>query len=404
MRSGLILSFLILSLTSFSQIEVIKEKLAFSELVEWKGVLVIAEDDKKKVDFKELTLINPSGEIQWRKLIYPKTSTSYLIHSASSDYIYFIDDLKPVNNAIRYNQVNQSGSITPTKLDLLQIIRKYGYRTPDDIVIENIVNTPKALVFHLSLEVSDNDIIENFFVTITHHNNRVYHAKGPESRPEQMKEEREGPIMYAGCDEQGIYFARYTYQANNHRINFIPINQRAELLNSYSYSVPDFNPILSEQRFFSNEARRITNELEKSSRVVRGVPVYSEGSFYYLVNDKETGSTVVYGADKSGEINKLYVADQNAPESRKYDAFLGVCRSAKTCLLIGSIDGNTDPIVISGDLFSSPEVNVGNIRNNPSSIKYNEITNDFVVQFGSEWYQINESEISNKDKLVFQKK
>ena len=318
MNRFLLLTMLLTAIGAYSQIEVKKDKLAFQELVEWNGVLVVAEDPKNKVDFKELILINSDGEVRWRKLIYPKSSSSYLVQSSNSDYIYFIDDLAPVNNAIRYNQINQSGSVTPTKLDILNVIRNYGYRTPDDIVIENIVNTPAALVFHLSLSVSDKDIIENFFVSITHHNNRMYHWKAPESHPDLIKEGKEGPILYAGSDNEAIYFARYTFQANNHRVNYIPIDSKAKPLNAYNYSIPDFNPIISEQKIYSNEGRYYRNKEEGDNREVNGIPVYVDNKYYYIVNDATTQSMVVYGSNESGDIAKIAATSSLANESRKY--------------------------------------------------------------------------------------
>lgn len=403
----LILIFLLFSSLVFSQIEVKKEKLSFHDLLEWKGVLLIAEDEKGKVDDKELTRIAPNGKVQWRKVIYPKSSTSYLIHSKSSDYIYFVDDLKPENSVIRYNQINESGSVTPTKLNILPVIRDYGYRTPDEIVVENIVNTPNALVFHLTLEVKEKDIIENFFVTITHHNNRVYHWKGPETRPEQIDEGKQGPILYAGCDEEAVYFARYTYQANNHRVNFIPFDAKAKPLNAYSYSLADFQPILSTQKFYSNEGRYYIDREEGDERTVRGLPIYHEGSFLYVVNDASSRELVVYGANKEGDISKLATSGELSESKRRYDASLGICRNGKEITICAIIEDNVGCIRHDEKSFESvvsDRERMTIARMNPSILQTDLDPSNFVYNFDQGWHYISRNGLNKLDILSFTKK
>tara|TARA_B100000508_G_scaffold140085_2_gene140014 strand:- start:20925 stop:22139 length:1215 start_codon:yes stop_codon:yes gene_type:complete len=386
-----------------AQIELKRDKLSFKELVEWKGVLVIAEDPKGKVNYKELSRISPEGEVLWRKLIYPKSDQSYLIQSSNSDYIYFVDDLEPYNNTIRYNQINESGSVTPTKLNILNVIRSYGYRTPDDVVVENIVNTPNALVFHLTLAVDD--IVENFFVTITHHNNRVYHWKGPETHPDLIKENKEGHILYAGCDEESIYFARYTFQANNHRINFIPFDAKAKPLNAYNYSIPDFNPIQTEERILSNEARYYINK-DRDPREVKGIPVYVDNKHLYIVNDSELRTTVVYGANEAGEIDRIAKGKKSAEESRKYDSKLGINRSNNGFTIFGQIEDTPNGLSYGDekyDQLSIPDSKIEVIRNNPSSIARENKSTTFVYPFSGKWYGIEKSSLTESEIITFKK-
>src|SRR5690554_7963648 len=90
-----------------------------------KGTLLLGNDPTGKTDEINFNLLNHQGEVSWNRSVYPKSNNTSLIVSGMSDYLYFVDDLKPVNNHIRYNQVNQSGSIVPTKFDLLKVIRSY---------------------------------------------------------------------------------------------------------------------------------------------------------------------------------------------------------------------------------------------------------------------------------------
>lgn len=389
-----------------TQIELKKDKLPFHELVEWNGVLVVAEDPKEKVDFKELSLISPTGEVRWRKLIYPKSSSSYLIESSSSGYIYYVDDLEPINNAIRYNQINQSGSVTSTKLDVLNVIRDYGYRTPNDVKIENIVNTPASLVFHLSLFVSEKDIIENFVVSITHHNNRVYHWKAPETHPEFIKEGKEGPILYAGCDEQAIYFARYTFQASNHRINFIPIDSKAKALNAYNYSLPEFNPIISTQKNYANDGRYYLDIESGDSREVRGIPVYIDNKYLYVVNDSKSRSMKVYGANENGDIAVLKSTAVLSDESRKYSASIGVSREKREVTFCGSIEDEIGSLNYTKGQFETIELSKSKIdvlRNNQSIKKVDNNSTTFVYPFSGEWYGISKSDLPKSEIITFEK-
>ncbi len=406
MNRFLILVVLLTAEFTLGQIELKRDKLAFQELVEWNGVLVVAEDPKGKVDFKELTLLNQEGEVRWRKLIYPKSASSYLIQSSNSDYIYYVDDLVPVNNSIRYNQINQSGSVTPTKLDVLRIIREYGYRTPDEVSIENVVNTPNALVFHLSLPVSNKDIIENFFVSITHHNNRVYHWKAPESHPDLIKEGKEGPILFAGSDNEAIYFARYTFQANSHRINFIPIDAKASPQNAYNYSIPEFTPIPSTQKIYSNEGRYYNNSEQLEPREVQGIPVYVNNKYYYVINDASTQSMVVYGANEAGEISKLGLTSNLANESRKYNATIGVSREGKNVTFCSSIEGKSACLLYDKNEITKIELepaSIESLRNNPSSKQVDNNSTTFVYQFSGTWYSIEKGVLPNNEIITFEK-
>src|SRR5690554_2158987 len=211
-------------------IEIERGKFPFNKIVEWpgKGTLMIGTDPSGRSQEINLNLLNFNGEIQWNRSVFPKQKNSHLIISSLSDYIYFVDDLKLNNNSVRYNQVNQSGSVVPTKFDMLSVIRSYRYTTPDDLVLKEIVNTPKALVFYYQLPIKDKGIIENFFVTITHHNNKIYHYQGPASDMTLMKEGKEGPLVFAGADENTICFSRYEYSDKKQNARFYPFSPKAE--------------------------------------------------------------------------------------------------------------------------------------------------------------------------------
>ncbi|MGM0479283.1 MAG: hypothetical protein ACQERC_08670, partial [Bacteroidota bacterium] len=320
-KLAMLIIFLGNAVVGVGQISITKDQFPFSRVVEWEkhGVLIYAEDDNKNTNEQEIIYVNQQGEKQWRKSIYPKTNHPKLVISAQSDYIYMIDDIAPHRNSIRYNQINRSGSIVSTKFDLLQVIRSYGYRTPDELVMQNVINTEKSLVFHFQLEVKAEGIIENFIIMITHHNNRVYHAKGPVTRPELIEEQREGTLLFAGSHKNIICFGRYSNNGNDHRVNFIPYDEKAKKQNPYSFSLPDVEPMMSGLHSANWDGMRFTRIAEDRETEARGRPVYERGNYYYAAIDEKDRCFQVFGANQEGDIVPLETCEQPAESSWRYN-------------------------------------------------------------------------------------
>lgn len=402
--------FLSIVCCSNAQIEVEKGKSSFHSIVEWKdiGTLLMNSDPKDRTRDFEIVLLNNEGEVNWRKTIYPSHSMPSLILSESSNYIYFVDHFKVIDSKFSYNQLNRSGSVVSTKFDLLKIIRSYGYTIPDELVVEEIVNTPKALVFHFSLEVKEKNIIENFFVTITHHNNRVYHSQGPNTHPDLLDDEREGLFTYAGADEENIYFSRLVKQGGGKRIHFYPISPKAEKGNEYSFSLTsDFAPIQSEVTNNNLCGSYHQKQLNKKSLTRLAIGIYNNNRFYVAANDSKDRCLKIYGANKDGEISILNECKNPAKESRRYEAKITWLENLGRLIVIGSIEDSNSSAIIDGSTVESIEkdkLNVDRLQINPSVFTLENKTTNFVHLVSDQIFFFDYNQLGNEGNAIFKEK
>ena len=393
-----------------AQIEIEKGKSPFHSVVEWtdNGTLLMNSDPKDRTRDYEIVLIGKGGEVSWRKTIYPSHSMPSLILSQSSNYIYFVDHFEVIDSKFSYNQLNKSGSVVSTNFDLLKIIRSYGYTIPDELVVEEVVNTPKALAFHFSLEVKEKNIIENFFVTITHHNNRVYHSQGPATHPDLLDDGREGLFTYSGADEENIYFSRIVEQGGGKRIHFYPISPKAEKGNEYSFSItPDFAPIDSE--VINNNLCGSYYQMKLNNKTLnrKAIGLYNNSRFYVAANDSKDRCLKIYGANKDGDIAVLNECKNPAKESRKYDAKLIWLDNLNKLIVKGVIEDQSAAALINGstvESIGSANFKVDKLQINPSVFALENKTTNFVHLDNNQTYFFDYNQLGKEGKVIFKEK
>lgn len=398
---------LLLVFYSNSQIEIEQGKHPFHSVVEWKnkGTLLMNSDLKEKTRDFEIVLLNDASEVQWRKTIYPNHSKPSLILSSASNYIYFIDQFDVVNSKMSYIQVNQSGSIISTRFDLLKIIRSYGYTIPSELVVEEVVNTPKSLVFHFTLEVKDKNIVENFFVAITHHNNRVYHYQGPNTHPDLIDDEREGLFTFSGADEENIYFSRLLKQGGGKRIHFYPISPKAKEGNEYSFSLPDkFAPLQSEINQKNLCGSYYQQKLNKKTVERKAIGIFNNGRFYVAANDEKGKCLKIYGADQDGNIKELNNCSNPAEKSRRYDSKITWLDNNGRTIISGDIEDKAAAVLIDGSTITNiPEdkLNLDLLQINPSSFNLENKTTNFVHVVDNKHYFFDLNTLGDQGNVVF---
>lgn len=404
-RLSIILSLVFISsLFSYAQVEVPKGKYPFYKIVEWpnQGSILLAKDPTGSTKDIYVNLLNNEGEIPWGKTIYPKVEDPKLIISSNSNYIYFIENFKPENNFINYNQINQSGAVVSTKFDVLQVIRSYGYTIPNELELSEIINTPKSLVFYFQLPVKSEGIIENIFISITHHNNRVYHHKGPVSSIKSQKKGELDPILYAGSDESTISFSYYSTEGNLSGVNFINFSPKAEAIPEQSLKIPsaDLN-VTSFETLNLEGSTYVENKVFYQSR---GKGVYANKNFYFLLNDLKTNCLKIYGLNEARKVEQLNSCKASESNSR----------NPKSVISYFEMDGNQYVISEIGDAFSAYLINEKGVQNlgiskkdlenvqlNPSSFKTKDKTTNFVHVINGSPYSTNINDMGKQDKIIF---
>ncbi len=395
----------IISLThSFSQVEVPKGKYPFYQIVEWpnQGSILMAKDLKGSTKDIYINLLTNKGEIPWGKTFYPKTDNPKLIVSGNSNYIYFVDNFKPVNNFIEYNQINQSGGVVSTKFDVLQIIRSYGYTTPNELELNEIVNTPKSLVFYFQLPVKSQGIIENIFISITHHNNRVYHYKGPETDVKLQKKGIVEPIFYAGADETTISFAYYSNEESSSSVNFINFSSKAEPIEDYKLKISTANPITSTIQTLSLDG---SNYIEsKSLFQSRGKGIYFNKNYYFALNDAETNCLKIFGLNKANKVEQLNTCKNNPLATRNPKASISYFEMDGDLIITSEIEGAFTSYKIDKNGVHSLDLikkDIEKVQLNPSSLKTKDKTTNFVHVINGTPYFTQLEGMEKQEKIIF---
>lgn len=400
----------LLTFQTQAQIEVEKGSFPFEQIVEWprKGTLLLGNDPTGRKSEKNFSLLSNEGEVQWNRSIYPKYEPTHIIVSGNSDYVYFVDNFEPVNNYIHYNQVNESGSIVPTKFNMLKVIRDYGYRVPGDLELRDIVNTPKSVVFYFQLPIKSKGIIENFFVTITHHNNKTYHCQGPTTDMDQKKSGDVGPFIFSGATSDAICFSRFENKEKASSFSYFSFTPKGKLRVGVTQQPKDLTPISSELNFVGLSGKYYL-EKEKINDPINtaGRGLFIKGKYYYVANDAKERCLKIFGADENDEFVELNKCKHPAKEKRKYrnakitfiplaDQFIVVSTIADQSWAY-SIDNNKVKPVDIGTL------NEANIRINPSSYRVQGHPNEFVHFIGDTPYFINPTTLEKTDKIIFKK-
>ncbi len=400
----------VFSIQLHAQVEVEKGSFPFNQVIEWprKGTLLLGNDPSGRTQEINFSLLNHSGEVQWNRSVYPKNEPTHIIISGISDYVYFVDDLAPVNKYIRYNQVNESGSIVPAKFDLLKVIREYGYRTPDDLELKEIINTQKSIVFYFQLPIKDKGIIENFFVSITHHNNNVYHCQGPTTDMDLNKSGEEGDYIFAGSTDDAICFSRYEFKKGTQYASYFSFSPKGKPRIGVTQEPKKIVSIPSELQFVGLNGRYY---LEKEKRLnpinSLGRGLFIKGRYYFVANDAKDRCLKIYGTNDKDEFVVLNNCNHSAEEKKKYkNATLTFIPLGEKVIVVSNIADQTFAYEIENNQVHSIDkaaIDYERIRTNPSALRVKNKPNAFVHFIGNIPYFINPATIKESDKIIFKK-
>lgn len=398
---------------TFAQIEIKPGVFPFNQVTEWPGhgTLIFGVDPSGRSQEINFHLINYEGEISWNRSVYPKNKKTHLIVSRTSNYIYFMDDLTPHNNQFRYNQVGLTGNVIPTNFDVLSIIRRHGYQTPNELILKDIVNTPKALVFYFQLPVIERGIIENIFISITHHNNRVYSCLGPASEVDLMNEGEQFEFIFAGADDETISFSRYKREKAFKDTEFFTFSTKAKVLGYNSIRPIDIQPIPSSVYSLDLDGRYYLNkEIKNFTNTANGYGFYFQGEAYYAAFEEGTLCLKIYGKDEKGDFSLLTDCNRKAPSKRqKFDKpQLTTMNYGNKMVVVGNLNGEQYSYQIDKNGVKEIKLNAidwSQIRNNPSSllVGVDNISKRFIHLINDIPYYIEISELQKSDQIVFKK-
>lgn len=402
-------SFTLLTTFSFyAQIEVPKGKYPFNKVIEWPqhGSVLLSNDPSGSTTDLYVSFLNHEGAAAWAKAIYPSSKSPKLILSAHSDYLYFIDNFKPEKNFIKYNQINRSGNVVSTKFDMLKVIRSHGYRTPDDLELKEIVNTSKALVFYFQLPIKKEGIIENFFVTVTHHNNRMYHYKGPVTDTDLLKKGVQGPILFAEKNNSITTFSYRTNKKDATLINFFSFDEKANPKEDreYQLKIPAIEAYTSKMQPLALNGSSYFSDKEAAEAIGKGVSFNDK--YYYLYNDADKNCLKIVGLSQRKMIEPLNKCKSSDSPSRRPNSSITYFEMDKELYIFSKIDDHFMSYKIGKkgiEELNLQKDELENVRLNPSAFIIKNKDDQFVHLMNGTPYFIHPSNLEDQEEIIFRK-
>lgn len=347
-------SLIVLLILSFhcviGQVDVPEGKYPYHTFIEWPdagGLFINSDPDERARDFN-LTFINSNGELQWQETIYPKTFDVTPVVSSSSNYMYFFDQLKIEKNKLFYHQVNSNGSVKSTSVDFLKDHKQLGYNNPDDAMLQNIINTKKALVFQLLIENKGEKLYDHVLVFLTHNNHRIYSVQLTPTNFSNFKADYTGVPYFAGSDENAIYFAQLTNAGGKPKVTFFPFDEKGVKSNEITLSIPNYNP--SEVKFttFIPDGYNEINDISYYSEKL-GFSFFSKGQFYFAqINDKENNLQLMRYTDK-GKLETVFSEEAFQPEKKRFSVEVSLYFNGVEWYLFSKVVDKSSMIKVAGE-------------------------------------------------------
>lgn len=336
------------------QTEIPEGKYPYHTYIEWpgKGGLFINSDPSEKARDFNMSFINSDGELQWQETIYPKTFSTIPVVSASSNYIYFFDQLEIEKNKLYYHQINSNGSVKSTNIDFLRELKLLGYSTPDDAVVQNIINTEKALVFQLLIENKTEKVFDHILVFLTHHNHRIYTAQLTPTNFANFKADYTGVPYFAGSMGNYIYFAQLTNAGGNPKVTYFPFDEKGKMGNALTLTIPNYKP--STVNFITyipdgyNEIKGIPYYSEKL-----GFAFYSEGHFYFSQINAENNNLEIMRYTEKGGFETVFSTPEFQPEKKRFSVEKALYFNGKEWIVCAMVENNANMVQIVGEKINT---------------------------------------------------
>jgi hypothetical protein len=185
------------------------EEYPFFDIIEWKGngALLLNRDPsglKRKIN---LTMVGEKTTSIWQESFNPTGKEYYYIHSENARYVYFLEQLQPVEGKVSFSQINIAGNVKNSTAVLATPIKKLGDYDITELKMIDVFTTDKALVFLMRHHDKKEKRFTDLLVTMTHHNMLVYASKLGDTPEANLKEPgKYGFWTYAGNQGENIIF------------------------------------------------------------------------------------------------------------------------------------------------------------------------------------------------------
>ncbi len=368
------------------------EDYPFFDAVEWKGMgtMLLNRDPsgvKRKIN---ITMVGEQTTSVWQQSFNPSGKDYFYIAGENARYVYFLDQLMPVDGKIFFHQVNSAGNIKSSSVLLSSAIKKLGSYDINEMSMTDIITTDKALVFLMRWNNKKDKKHVDFIITMTHHNMLLYAAIIGEIDEAMLKDPKYGHWGYSGFGEDEIYFTTPDYQDKKSGWTVRAFTSKAQLKESiFLEGGMNFTSV-------SLSASGATGGFYlKSKENSTGKVFYNKGS-YYLVGIQS--SQLETYTMKSGKWQKLQSTSFSPLNSKK-----GITDFTAMCLNEGiacTLEGKMYMLPTAGSII----VNSPNDRTpfNPSSFLIKDPKSSFAVSLSTSNLFLDPSQLNRQGELKFE--
>lgn len=369
-----------IGLTSLAQqFEIPAEEYPFFDVLEWKGngAMLVNRDPsglKRKIN---LTMVGEKTTSIWQESFNPTGKEYYYIHSENARYVYFLEQLQPVDGKIQFSQVNIAGNVKNSTALLTTSVKKLGDYDINLLKMIDVFTTDKALVFLMRYHDKKEKKFTDLLVTMTHHNLLVYASKLGDTPELNLKEPgKYGFWNYAGNQGEDMLFYAKDILDKKNGFTIQTFTAKAEQKESRFIEAANHGFDVHPSGSFGTTGRFYLNNAEQSA----GQLHFINGKFY-LVGLRTDGAkklAELYVLENA-KWTKIKSADAGTSTEKKTPVFASVALNEGIALTYGSkavfLPNNTDPAVINEVTVHTPF--------NPSSTMVKDTKGRFAVSLAS---------------------
>ncbi len=193
--------------------------LPFYDIIEWKGQggLLLSRSPKEILNQIGMSLVGELEEGKWDQKFNPKTRDPFFICAENTRYVYFLDNLDPINNGnVTFNQINSGGNVKSKSLDIgvkVKLLPESHDYNKFELVDAAV--TEKALVYLYRYYNKKEKAYFDFTVFMTHHNlQHIVFQMGRGVDKDYIENRTRGQWQYAGFNGDLIYLSSHEIKAD----------------------------------------------------------------------------------------------------------------------------------------------------------------------------------------------
>lgn len=278
------------------------KSLPYYGIIEWKGQGGLVLSRSPEVILKQIgmSLVGDLEQGKWDQKFNPGIRDPFYLCAENTRYIYFLDNLDPMNNGlVSFNQINTAGNIKSKSLDIgikVKALPEVHDYNKFELVDASV--TEKALVLLYRYFNKKEKEYYDFTVFMTHHNlQQIVFQMGKGVDQDRIKDQTNGQWQFTGFEGDLTYLAWGTIKTDIKGAVIKGFNTKGEMIEDHFVYEPKNVRKFLNIGYGTIGKFYVQNESRYS--IESGVVSYINGQFYYTCILEEDGE------------NKLMLMERN---------------------------------------------------------------------------------------------